>query len=221
MTPQSAEQRILITGFEPFGKSDANPSALLAQQFDCKRVEGALVVGITLPVSHRRAAHQFSGAVERYAPTIVMSLGLAGGRSKLAIERVGINVLDYPMPDNDGEQPTEGRIVPDGPDAYLSTLPIKAIAAAWVEDGTPGYLSNTAGTFLCNEILYTSLHLATRHGYRAGFIHVPCLPEQAATGDPAAASMSLDVMARGITRAIESVIRHPTRVAVLATGSIA
>lgn len=218
MTTQAAGQKVLVTGFEPFGKADVNPSALLAQQLDSQRIEGTPVVGVVLPVSHRRAAQQFSDAVEGFTPTIVISLGLAGGRSKLGIERVGINVLDYPMPDNDGEQPTEGQIVSDGPDAYLSTLPVKAIAAAWTETGIPGYVSNTAGTFLCNEILYTSLHLATRHGYRAGFIHVPCVPEQAAIGDPTSASMSLDVMARGITRAIEIAIGQTTRVAALATA---
>lgn len=220
MIDQSEKQRVLLTGFEPFGGSDVNPSAMLVRRLHDHLVCGARVVGVELPAVHVRAAQFLADAIDRHTPSVIISLGLASGRSDLAVERVGINALDYPIPDNDGHQPIEGRIIPDGPDAYFSTLPIKVIVAAWREEGLPGYVSNTAGTYVCNEILYTSLHLAARYHCRAGFIHVPCLPEQASKEGTAVPSMSLDLMLRGITRAIEITVAHTAGDIVLATGAV-
>jgi pyroglutamyl-peptidase len=142
-------------------------------------------------------------AVALHRPRLVLSLGLANGRSMLALERVAINVLDFPIPDNAGSQPTDAPIVDGGPTAYFATLPIKAILAAWREAGLPSYVSNTAGTYVCNQTFYHSLHLSGKYGYRAGLIHVPYLPEQAARAEGGAPSMSLDLM----VEAVEATLR--------------
>lgn len=123
--------------------------------------------------------------------------------SMLALERVAVNVLDFPIPDNDGSQPTDDPVVQGGPAAYFSSLPIKAILTAWKEAGIPGYVSNTAGTYVCNQTFYASMHLSKERGYRAGVIHVPYLPEQAAEVGDGAPSMSLELMVRAAEVALE------------------
>lgn len=148
-------------------------------------------------------------AIDHYRPRLVVSLGLANGRSMLALERVAINVLDFPIPDNDGFQPVDKPVVEGGPTAYLTTLPIKAILVAWREAGLPGYVSNTAGAYVCNQSFYHSLHLSQDYGYRAGLLHVPCLPEQAAHLKGAAPSMSLDLMVEAVKIALQVSVRRP------------
>src|SRR5579859_427742 len=129
--------RVLLTGFEPFGTHRVNPSQLIAERFG----------GVVLPVSVRRTFTELEAAVEQHSPSIVLGLGLAGLRTQLAVERVAINVLDFLIPDNDGVLVEGEAIDPDGAPAWFSTLPIKAIAAAWLADEIPSYLSNTAGTY--------------------------------------------------------------------------
>jgi pyroglutamyl-peptidase len=120
----------------------------------------------------------------------------------LALERVAINVLDFPIPDNEGSQPAGEPVVEDGPAAYFATLPIKAILTAWQEAGLPGYVSNTAGTYVCNQTFYTSLHLSGDPGYRAGLIHVPYMPEQAAGIEGGAPSIALALMVEAVEIAL-------------------
>ena len=203
MEGRTNDLRILVTGFEAFGKSDVNPSAEVAQVLDGTSVAGHEVHGVELPVTAHEATRALEAAVERYDPVIVLSLGLANGRSMLALERVAINVLDFPIPDNDGAQPTDEPVVEGGPAAYFASLPLKAILAAWREAGIPGYVSNTAGTYVCNLTFYSSMHLSEQRGYRAGVIHVPYLPEQAANVEEGAPSMSLDLMVRATKVALE------------------
>lgn len=210
---------VLVTGFESFAASTVNPSAMLVHQLDESSIAQARVIGIELPVSYRAAPKALREAVNTVQPSIVLSLGLASGRSMLALERVAINVLDYPIPDNEGAQPIEGPIVADGAAAYFATLPIKAIVAAWAEESIPGYISNTAGTYLCNQILYESLHLAAARGHRAGFIHLPYLPEQAARVGNNAPSMALNLMLQGVRRAIEVSVSRTVDIR-LATGAV-
>jgi pyroglutamyl-peptidase len=148
----------------------------------------------------RRAIKEEAVALHR--PNLVLLLSLGNGRSMLALERVAIIVLDFPIPDNDGSQPAGEPVVKGGPAAYFATLPIKAILAAWREAGLPGYVSNTAGTYVCNQTFYHSLHRSGDHGYRAGLIHVPYLPEQAARAEGGAPSMSLDLMMEDVEVAL-------------------
>ena len=150
---------------------------------------------------------------------LVLSLGPANGRSMLALERVGINVLDFPVPDNDGSQPTDEPIVEGGPAAYIATLPIKAILTAWREAGLPGHVSNTAGTYVRNQASYRSLHLSEEHGHRAGLTHVPYLPRQAAHAERGAPSIALDLMVRAVEVALEISLRRSADIA-LSAGAI-
>ena len=150
---------ILLTGFEPFGGNPLNPSAEVAEELG----------GEVLPVSAARLGPALEAAVQEWEAVAVVALGLAENRTEISIERVAINVLDFRIPDNDGQQPRGVPIVPGGPDAYFSDLPVREIEAVWQAHGIPGSLSNTAGTFCCNQVLY----LARRMGLRAGFIHLP------------------------------------------------
>lgn len=203
---------ILVTGFQPFGDHALNPSARLAEALDGTECGGRQVNGLVLPVEVETAPALLQQAVETLQPEIVLSLGLAGSRAALAIERVAINVLDFALPDNGGRQPIDDPVIPGGPAAYFATVPVRRISAAWRSAGLPGYVSNTAGTYLCNQILYVALHLGQEHGFRAGFIHTPCLPEQVTR--PSVPSMSFDLMLRGVQVALEVAISAPEELAV-------
>jgi pyroglutamyl-peptidase len=194
---------ILLTGFEPFGGHEINPSALLAEMLDGEIIGGRRIAGVVLPVSAARVPDAFALAIDRHHPETILSLGLANGRTGLSAERVAINVLDFELADNDAYTAGGEPVIPDGPDAYLATLPVKAITSAWQDAGIPGGISNTAGTYICNQVMYLALH-ARRPG-PAGFIHVPFVPEQAA-GTRNTPSMSLDLMLRGVCLALETTV---------------
>lgn len=182
-----ALSRVLLTGFEPFGGERINPSALIVGALSGAEVAGARVEGRILPCVFGRAIDAVIRAVEETSPSVVIALGQAGGRAGLSVERVAINVDDARIPDNAGAQPIDQPIVANGPAAYFSTLPIKAMVAALRERGVEASVSQTAGTFVCNHVFYgLRHHLAGRADVRAGFVHVPWLPEQAASrpGDP-------------------------------------
>jgi len=190
--------KALVTGFEPFGGETVNP-AFEALAVLPARI-GALTVAVcALPAVFGRALDALAEAVAETAPDIVLGVGLAGGRVALSLERVAINIEDARIADNAGQQPIDRPVIPDGPPAYFTTLPIKAAVAALREAGLPAVVSNTAGTFVCNHLFYGLMHLRAtqRPGLRAGFLHVPYLPRQAARHD-GAPSMALEEIARGI-----------------------
>ncbi len=205
MIPDPSPRPLLVTGFGPFGSHDRNPSEMIAHHLDGATVASHRLIGVTLPVDTALAPAVLHDAVERFQPAALLSLGLANGRSGLAVERIGVNVLDFPMPDNASAQPVDEPVVPDGPAAYLTTLPARAILDAWRSAGIPGYLSNSAGTYLCNQIMYFGLHIASRAGHPSGFIHLPLLPEQAALATRLEPSMSLDLMVQGVVLALERI----------------
>lgn len=205
MNTEAPPRPLLVTGFEPFGSHDRNPSEMIACHLDGATAGSHPLIGVTLPVDAALAPDLLRGAIERFQPAAVLSMGLANGRSGLAVERVGINVLDFPMPDNAGAQPVDEPVVPDGPAAYLTTLPARAILDAWRSAGIPGYVSNSAGTYLCNQILYLGLHIASRAGYPSGFIHLPLLPGQVAAAKRMEPTMSLDLMIQGVMLALERI----------------
>ena len=219
MANASDDPKILLTGFEPFGESAKNPSAEILRILDGASVADHRVVGVELPVTAGGAPQKLEAAVALHRPEIVLSLGLANGRGMLALERVAINALDFPIPDNEGAQPTNEPVVEGGPAAYFSMLPIKAVLAAWLEAGIPGYVSNTAGTYVCNQVFYSSLNLAERYGYRAGLIHVPFLPEQAAEAGPGTPSMALDLMAQAVEISLQVSVKNLEDI-VLPTGAV-
>jgi pyroglutamyl-peptidase len=190
--------KALVTGFEPFGGARVNPSfealALLPSRL------GALdIFTRALPVVYGAALPALSEAIIVTAPDIVLSVGLAGGRTELSLERIAINIDDARIPDNDGNLPIDRPVVVGGPAAYFATLPIKAAVAALREAGLPAAVSNSAGTFLCNHVFYGLMHEAAAGAgrFRAGFLHVPYLPSQSAHV-PGAPSMAIEQIVAGI-----------------------
>lgn len=204
---------VLLTGFEPFDKDPLNPSWEVARALDGWQPAapgGACTVrAVQLPCVFGDAIARLRQAVAQWQPTLVICLGLAGGRTEITPERVAINVDDARIPDNAGRQPVDTAVHPDGPAAYFSTLPIKAMVRDMRAQGVPAAVSNTAGTFVCNHIFYALMHhLATQGGgaaVRGGFIHVPTLPELAAL-HPGMPSMALATQVRGLQVAIETVL---------------
>ena len=182
---------VLMTAFEPFGGETINPSWEAVRSFDGKQIAGARIVVRQLPVVFATCGKVLAQALDEIQPDQVLCVGQAGGRSDITVERVAINVDDARIPDNDNQQPIDQPIVADGPAAYFSTLPIKAIVAALREVGVPASVSQTAGTFTCNNVMYSLLHWlkTTNSSARGGFIHIPYMPEQA-VHHPGVASMA-------------------------------
>jgi pyroglutamyl-peptidase len=204
----SKAPRILLTGFTPFGNEDINPSWEAVRELHGTQVAGHHVVARLLPTAFDESRCQLELAVREVDPVIMLGVGQAGGRSRLSIERVAINVQDARLPDNDGAQPVDEAVIAGGPAAYFSTVPIKAMLAALQANGLPAEISNTAGTFVCNHIAYLMLHLAAQHpGVRAGFMHIPYLPMQAARFAQAPSMAQADVV-RGLALAMQAAATH-------------
>lgn len=201
-----AAHRILLTGFEPFDKDSVNPSWEVARALNGELIAGGLVHALQLPCLFGAAMAALDEALAQLQPTLIISLGLAGGRSEITPERVAINIDDARIPDNAGHQPVDQPVVRDAPAAYFSTLPIKAMVRQLRDAGIPASVSNTAGTFVCNHVFYALMHRLSRRagpGVRGGFIHIPALPQQAAQ-HPGMASMALDTQVQGIRAAIHT-----------------
>ena len=194
---------VLVTGFDPFGGEAVNPALEAIKKLDGKMVAGARVVTRELPTVRWKAIDGLKTAIREVQPALIIAIGQAGGRMDITPERVAINVDDFRIADNEGNQVVDERIAPDGPAAYWSTLPIKKIVADLRAAGIPASVSNSAGTFICNHLFYGLMHELAAEGNvrRGGFIHIPYLPEQAAklTGQP---SMALETIVRGLTAAI-------------------
>jgi pyroglutamyl-peptidase len=191
---------ILVTGFEPFGAHTVNPSEGLAKAVDGRRVGDFGILGAVLPVHHTDAAKRLTATLADNRPAAVVHLGLAGGRARVALERVAVNVMDYELPDNAGFRASGEPCVPGGPAAYFSTLPLAAILRALVADGIPAYASNTAGTYLCNQTLYWTLHAVRQQSRppRVGFVHFPLLPSMVAASGLEQPSMDFPLMLRAV-----------------------
>src|SRR5439155_4477197 len=190
--------KALVTGFDAFGGDKINPSALAVRQLK-RKLGGVVIHTAVLPTSYARSAIALRGAIHEVRPDIVLCVGQAGGRAELCLERVAINIQDARIKDNDGKQPIDRPVVREGPPAHFATLPIKACVAEMRKAGLPAAVSNTAGTFVCNNVFYALMDLAARHPIpmRGGFLHIPYVPEQVARlGN--APSMALDDIVRGI-----------------------
>jgi len=201
-------EHVLITGFEPFGGHSVNPSELVARALDGRVIGGRLICGRVLPVRSGELEGALEAAISQTQPDLVVCTGVAGGRNAIALERVAVNVLDFKIADNDGNVHRNRYIRADGPDARFSNLPLSAILEAWRRAEIPAYISNSAGTFLCNQAIYHALSLTQNAGNaRAGFVHFPYLPSQAiAAGAESTPSMSLDLMQRAVELLIETTV---------------
>lgn len=204
-----SHRTILLTGFEPFAGLAVNPSAEVAKALDGRAVGDAMVRSAVLPVHHAEVAPRVAQLVDETDPFAVLHLGLAGGRARLSLERVAVNVMDYETPDNAGHVARGEPCVLDGPPAYFSTLPLSAILAALLAEGIPASVSNTAGTYLCNQTMYGTLHTlgARRHPARAGFLHLPLLPVMVAASGLEQPSMDVGLMVRGVEIALAVIAR--------------
>ena len=207
MSPQPL---VLLTGFDPFGGSDVNPSWLAVQALHSCEIAGHRVVCAQLPTRFSEASGELATLMRLHRPVLVICVGQAGGRSALSLERIAINLCDAPLPDNAGIQPREEPVVLDGPAAYFSTLPLKNMLMALQQEGLAAEISLSAGSFVCNHVFYVLMHmLATQRGFKrtlGGFIHVPYLPQQ---GSP---NMSLDEMICGLRIAIRCALNSPRTV---------
>ena len=165
---------ILVTAFDPFGGAETNTSLEVLEALP-PRIGGAKLEKLVLPTVFGLSARQAQEEAEQLRPDAVVCLGQAAGRKAVTPERAALNLMDAARPDNAGNLPAEEPVVPGGPAAYFSTLPVKALAAAVREAGVPAAVSNSAGTFVCNSLMYSMLHYAAsrRPGLPCGFIHVP------------------------------------------------
>ena len=195
--------KILVTGFEPFGGESINPAAEILKQLP-ETINGAEIITMLVPVVRYRSIEMIKEEIQRSDPDVILSLGQAGGRAKLTVERVGINVDDQRIPDNDGKQVIDEPIYEDGPDAYFVSIPVKKVVSAMNNAGVPAAVSNTAGTFICNHVLYGVRYWLEKEypQKKSGFIHVPFLPSQSTDKGTDIPSMSLEDMVRGITAAL-------------------
>jgi len=195
-----APLRVLLTGFDPFEGEVLNPSWEAVRSLDGWKVGRATVHARQVPCVLGEAIDALVHAMDELQPQLVLCIGQAGGRAEFTPERIAINVDDFRVPDNAGHQPIDVPVVRGGPDAYFSTLPVKAIVRELRAAGVPASVSNSAGTFVCNHIFYGLMHRIATHplsGVRGGFIHIPYLPEQAArfAGAP---SMSLETLVKAL-----------------------
>ena len=202
-------KKLLLTAFTPFDGEKINP-ALEAVKLVRDRIGNLLIVKLEVPTVFGKSIDTVREAIEREKPDFVLSIGQAGGRAEICPERVAINLDDARIPDNEGNQPIDEPIFPDGENAYFSTLPVKAMVEAIRKEGLPSSLSNSAGTYVCNHLMYGVLYyLNKRPGMKAGFIHVPYIPEQVKNKKDIP-SLELSEIVRGLEAAITAIAINGT-----------
>ncbi|MBR7799633.1 pyroglutamyl-peptidase I [Undibacterium fentianense] len=212
---------ILLTGFAPFDHETMNPSWEVVRRFQHRVIDEEYPIQIAqLPCEFGTANANLVQLLQQHQPSLVICIGQAGGRPEISIERVAINVDDARIPDNAGQQPIDQTIALNGPAAYFSTLPIKAIVKHLRDQGIPANVSQSAGTYVCNHVFYGLMHYANTHPTlkRAGFIHIPYLPEQACL-HPGTASMSLDTLENALWQILQTCLEQEKDIR-LSTGTI-
>lgn len=199
--------KVLVTGFDPFGGETVNPAYEAVKQLP-DEIEGAQVVKLELPTSFQGSAQKLEQAMRQHQPDIVICVGQAGGRACVTVEKVAINLAEARIPDNDGAQPVDEPVRADGPTAYFSNLPVKAMVQQMQQAGIPAAVSYTAGTYVCNSTLYNLMYLIER-GYphvRGGFIHVPFENGQVIGKSSATPFMPVTMMTQALQAAISAAI---------------
>jgi pyroglutamyl-peptidase len=189
--------KVLLTGFEPFGKATTNPSGEIVKQ-----ISGDNIVTAILPVAYTQSAERLLALIAEHNPDVVISLGQAEGRTQITPEKIAINLDDARLADNEGVMRNDVKILEDGPDAYFSTLPILEIVEAIKDAGVPAAVSLSAGAFLCNHIFYIAQNKFAGTHVRSGFIHVPLMDSQAPEF-PGLPTMPLDQMVTAVRAMLE------------------
>jgi pyroglutamyl-peptidase len=198
-------KRLLLTAFEPFAGEPINPSLEAARQMEKIEFHETVIHVAELPVDRFRAVEMSLELIRSNKPDIVIMLGEAGGRYRVNPERVAINIDDFRIADNAGNQPRDEPIINGGPAAYFSTLPIRAITDRITKAHIPAAISNSAGSYLCNRLFYSVMHAIDSEGWatRAGFIHLPYLHDQAMNKYPEVPSLSRESIVEAVRLAIE------------------
>ena len=202
--------KILVTGFDPFGGEKVNP-AFEAVKLMPDNIAGAEIIKLEIPTVFSRSTAVVEEAIKAYSPDVVLSVGQAGGRSCVTIEKVAINLAEARIPDNDGDQPLGQKLQENGAPAYYSLIPVNAIVQNVREHGLPCHISYTAGTYVCNAVMYNVLHLVNEKysNIRSGFIHVPFACEQVIEKPNGTPSMSLIDIAKTLEYAVEAIVKNP------------
>lgn len=198
--------KILVTGFDPFGGEKINPAIESVKKLP-DSIKGASLIKLEIPTICHRSLAVIEEAIVKHNPDVILSIGQAGGRVDITVERIGINIDDCRIPDNAGQQLIDEPVYPDGPAAYFVNLPIKAMVKNIQDRMIPASVSNTAGTFVCNHVTYGVRHMIeTKYpGKRSGFIHIPFLPQQV-IDKKNMPSMPLETIVEAITAAIEAIV---------------
>ncbi|NLY09621.1 MAG: pyroglutamyl-peptidase I [Tissierellia bacterium] len=199
--------KILLTAFDPFGQETVNP-ALEAIKNVSSTINGAEIIKLEVPTVFSKAAELIFDKIEEINPDMILSIGQAGNSTSVDVEFVAINYAYAKLADNDGNMPTGEKLYPDGPDAFFSTLPVESMVDNIKSKGIPSNVSFTAGTFVCNDIMYRTLYYLDKHNknIKSGFIHVPFSTGQVVNKPSGTASMNLDDISRAIEFAIEAML---------------
>ena len=200
--------KILVTGFDPFGGEPINPAIESVKKLP-DNIAGAEIIKLEIPTVRKKSLEKIEKAINEHNPDIILSIGQAGGRFDISIERVGINLDDFRIPDNEGNQIIDEPIFPDGENSYFVKLPVKAMVQNVQKNNIPASVSYTAGTFVCNHVLYGVLYLIEKKykGKKSGFIHIPFLPQQV-VDKRNTPSMELNTIVKGLTAAIEAIVKN-------------
>ena len=201
--------KVLITGFDPFGGESVNP-AYEAIRLLPDEIGGAQIIKLEVPTVFGKAGEVLEAGITEHQPDAVICVGQAGGRSGMTVEKVAINFQDARIPDNEGMQPVDRVIKEDGETAYFATIPVKAMVAKMRENGIPAFVSYTAGTFVCNDLMYSLLYLIDKKypQIRGGFMHVPYAMGQTVDKPIGTAGMALESIAKGLEYSVLAVIEN-------------
>ena len=205
--------KVLITGFDPFGGESINP-AYEAVKLLPDTICGAEIIKLEIPTVYGKSGKVIDAKIEECPPDVVISVGQAGGRSGITIEKVAINLAEARIKDNDGQQPMDTPLEEDGENAYFTNLPCKAMVKEIKKNGIPAYISYTAGTFVCNDVMYHILYQINKKypNMRGGFIHVPYITEQVVDKPIGTPAMSTETIAKGLELAVKAIIENETDV---------
>ena len=200
--------KILVTGFDPFGGEPINPAIESVKKLP-DNIAGAEIIKLEIPTVRGKSLEKIEKAIQEHNPDIILSVGQAGGRFDITVERVGINMDDFRIPDNEGNQVIDESVFSDGDNAYFVKLPVKAMVQNIQKNKSPASVSYTAGTFVCNHVLYGVLYLVEKKykSKKSGFIHIPFLPEQV-VDKRNMPSMELNTIVTGLTAAIEAIVEN-------------
>lgn len=211
--------KILVTGFDPFGGEPVNP-AYESVKLLPDEIAGAEIIKLEIPTVVDKSTAKVVDAIKEHNPDVVLSIGQAGGRFQISMEKVGINLNHFRIKDNEGNQPLDQKIDESGPDAYFTDLPVNAMVKNVKDANIPAAVSYTAGTFVCNHVMYAVCNYVRKNDLKikTGFIHIPFMTEQVIEKRNMPA-MDLNVIARGLEKAIEAIVNNDTDIS-LAGGNV-